>query len=418
MAVQLLETELPYMTFAGVGDLTEDGIDDFAVGLTSVVGDVPGMVLFIPGRRVWPETILLREEAFARLLGKGIAFGYELAIPGDVDGDGALELLAGCCEENPEPSRAYLIPLGSMLRGEIQVEPFVSSEGGVIIDRPDREFEAPRFLHVAAAGDVNGDGHSDVLVSDEGGAETLDGITFLVPGGPGLVGSISLPTATPEPWDGIVRVFGSSQRVQSGRALGPAGDWNGDDFDDFLVGEQNLDPFLPGNMFIVLGDAALPAELRLRRPGRHAHRLAGTQDITRLDRSTPRPADLNGDGRADFAFSEMGSPRFPTRDGVPSPGVVHVVYGIPETVPFIRADANSDLRVDLSDAIFTLAYLFLGDASPFCMDAADADDSGGLDITDAIGTLNHLFLGSTTIPAPYPEPGSDPTTDGLGCRGF
>src|SRR5262249_4662287 len=191
------------------------------------------------------------------------------------------------------------------------------------------EFPISHTVHVAAAGDMNADGHPDLLVSDEGGAANLQGITFLVPGGPDLPTQLSLPTAAPEPWDGIVRVFGSEERVQSGRAVGPAGDWNGDGFSDVLVGEQNIEAFSPGNMFIVLGDKALPQEIHLHRPGRHALRLAGTQSTTRLDASTPRAGDLNGDGLEDFAFSEMGSPRFSSKDGVPSPGVVHVVYGIP-----------------------------------------------------------------------------------------
>ena len=43
---------------------------------------------------------------------------------------------------------------------------------------------------------------------------------------------------------------------------------------------------------------------------------------------------------------------------------------------FIRGDANSDLMVDLSDAIYVLSYLFLGFAEPPCLKAADSNDSG------------------------------------------
>lgn len=205
--------------------------------------------------------------------------------------------------------------------------------------------------------------------------------------------------------------------MQSGRALGPAGDWNGDGFADVLIGEQNLEPFSPGNMFIVLGDRALPPEIHLHRPGPHAVKLVGTQNVTRLDVSTPQARDLNGDGREDFAFSERDAPHFPS-DGPPSPGVVHVVYGLPPAVPFIRGDANFDGTVNISDAIFTLSFLFLGGPAPFCDDAADADDSGRLDITDAIRILDSLFLGAQTLPPPFPEEGQDLTVDSLRCLGF
>jgi hypothetical protein len=72
--------------------------------------------------------------------------------------------------------------------------------------------------------------------------------------------------------------------------------------------------------------------------------------------------------------------------------------------------------VDLSDAVATLSSLFLGNTEILCLDAADADDSGELSITDPIYLLGFLFLGQRSIPEPYPDCGTDPTTDGLGCQ--
>jgi hypothetical protein len=82
---------------------------------------------------------------------------------------------------------------------------------------------------------------------------------------------------------------------------------------------------------------------------------------------------------------------------------------------FIRGDSNQDGHVDLSDPVFTLANLFLGGDPPLCIDALDADDDGQVIITDAIFTLGYLFLGTNLIPAPFPDPGVDPTEDALGC---
>ena len=86
--------------------------------------------------------------------------------------------------------------------------------------------------------------------------------------------------------------------------------------------------------------------------------------------------------------------------------------------PFIRGDSNDDALLDLSDAVVTLGYLFLGQwsgAKPICLDAADANDDGGVDISDPIGLLQHLFVGGKAPPAPFPDAGLDPTEDGLGC---
>jgi hypothetical protein len=71
--------------------------------------------------------------------------------------------------------------------------------------------------------------------------------------------------------------------------------------------------------------------------------------------------------------------------------------------------------VDITDAVLTLNYLFLGGEAPPCPDAADADDSGGLDLTDAVTVLLYLFQGGAAFQPPFPEAGPDPTKDSLGC---
>ncbi len=91
---------------------------------------------------------------------------------------------------------------------------------------------------------------------------------------------------------------------------------------------------------------------------------------------------------------------------------------VPGTTPgfalFRRGDANRDGAIDVSDPIFTLIHLFVGNELA-CEDAADANDDGELDVSDAIFALNHLFAGGEQIPAPGPEAGNDPTPDTLLC---
>ncbi len=74
---------------------------------------------------------------------------------------------------------------------------------------------------------------------------------------------------------------------------------------------------------------------------------------------------------------------------------------------FIRADADSTGGVDLTDAIVTLNYLFLGATRITCLDAADSNDDGEVNVSDPWYTLNHLFLGGETFlrfPFPVPDP--------------
>ena len=93
-----------------------------------------------------------------------------------------------------------------------------------------------------------------------------------------------------------------------------------------------------------------------------------------------------------------------------SPGVVTVAG-----LGFRRGDADSDGKIDLTDAVAALLYLFAGGGEPACMDGADSDDSGAIEITDAIALLRRLFQGGAILPEPYPDCGKDPTRDALGC---
>lgn len=82
---------------------------------------------------------------------------------------------------------------------------------------------------------------------------------------------------------------------------------------------------------------------------------------------------------------------------------------------FIRSNSNGDCALNLTDAVYTLTFLFLGGSPPPCQDAADADDNGFLNLTDAVYTLRYLFLGGPAPPPPFPNYGIDPTPDELGC---
>jgi len=76
--------------------------------------------------------------------------------------------------------------------------------------------------------------------------------------------------------------------------------------------------------------------------------------------------------------------------------------------------------VDLSDAIYTFQYLFLGGSAPTCLDAADANDDEDIDLSDGIYTLQYLYLGGPAPPPPGPSSaGVDPPDpahpEALGC---
>ncbi len=74
--------------------------------------------------------------------------------------------------------------------------------------------------------------------------------------------------------------------------------------------------------------------------------------------------------------------------------------------------------MDMSDAVFTLNYLFTGGAEPTCIDAGVANDDGAVDISDAVYGLGFLFLSGPAPNQPFPTCGLDPTSDEIECGTF
>jgi hypothetical protein len=120
-------------------------------------------------------------------------------------------------------------------------------------------------------------------------------------------------------------------------------------------------------------------------------------DATAADYAWTRCPDGKRDG--DFRAVLMGSPR---AAGACDP-------------KFLRGDPDGSTVIDLSDAVSILGYLFLAGEAPPCFDAADADDSGKLDLTDPVSILTYLYMGGPEPAAPFPDCGSDTTSDALSC---
>ncbi len=203
--------------------------------------------------------------------------------------------------------------------------------------------------------------------------------------------------------------LGPGSESQVGQ-VGPAGDFNGDGLADFLTQSRARLGDPPGSLFVIFGAPDFPERIELASLRGRGLEIAGTVPFGSPEVVVRETGDVDGDGVSDIAFSERG-----LNDTL---GRAHVVYGLAPEADFVRGDANFDDVVNITDAVFTLVFLFAGGVSPACVDAVDTDDTGTLEITDAIRLLNHLFGGAPPPPPPYPAPGRDPTPDALGCRGF
>jgi hypothetical protein len=164
-------------------------------------------------------------------------------------------------------------------------------------------------LHVGPAGDVNGDGHDDLLVgswSDD--ADYQAGAAYLVLGS-AAPASASLSTAL---------VYTGEYMEDYASVVGAAGDVNGDGYDDFLVGAENNDNAgeAAGAAYLVLGGAT-PASATL------TSALAYTGEAgDHAGLSVSSAGDVDDDGYDDFL---VGGPY--SSVGATGGGVAFLVLG-------------------------------------------------------------------------------------------
>ena len=153
----------------------------------------------------------------------GARFGHSVATAGDVNDDGYSDVIAA-----ELPSRAFVYHgsatgLSATASWTAEGEQTDGGDG----------YSAARFTtSVGTAGDVNGDGYSDVIVGASGydNGETDEGGAFVYNGSAAGLSVTANWTAESD-----------QAGAQFGRSVGAAGDVNGDGYSDVIVGAYHYD---------------------------------------------------------------------------------------------------------------------------------------------------------------------------------
>lgn len=278
---------------AGAGDINKDGYSDIVIGAHRAGGgaeEYNGRVLVYYGSSTGiptsPDKILNDNIG-------GSSFGFHVAGGGDINGDGYSDVIIGA------PSYGYLLNQQDFY-GRVYIY-YGSSRGladtaGSYIDG--EKVRAYFGYIVTNAGDINGDGYSDIAVSEDGVSDNESNL--------GIV-KVYLGADT-----GLVTQYAnrytggfSDGFTGFGRSLAGGNDLNGDGYADLVINQpfyhysvetpQGTTRYSIPRIWICYGAAGgLPSE-----PVIISQAIAGLDIKTTICNA----GDANGDGYADMAVS-------------------------------------------------------------------------------------------------------------------
>ena len=204
---------------SSAGDINNDGYSDIIIGAYGYGSNTGRAYIYFGGDGVMNNGVDIILTGYA----SNEFFGNSVSTAGDVNGDGIPDAIIGSNGYSSSTGRAYIYFGGTGLNNTPNViitGESVSSSFGI---------------SVSTAGDVNGDGFSDVIVGASGGSSVM-GKAYVYYGGAVMNNSAD------------VTITGTVINTNFGNSVASA-DLNGDGSPDLIVGNYGLNSFT-GKTFI------------------------------------------------------------------------------------------------------------------------------------------------------------------------
>jgi hypothetical protein len=358
---------------SGAGDVNGDGIDDLIIGAdrANPNGNDSGQSYVVFGRRTEFQAALNTSELNGsngfRI--NGIAAfensGFSVSGAGDVNGDGIDDLIIGAylADVNGTNSGQSYVVFGnrSGFAADLNLSTLNGSNGFRIngITANDRLGNS-----VSRAGDVNGDGISDLIIGAflAGPNGTNSGQSYVIFGSRNGFAANFTPSAL-NGSNGF-RINGIAAYDISGVSVSGAGDVNEDGVDDLIIGANGAgsNGNASGQSYVVFGSrSGFTADLNLSTlNGSNGFRIDGIADFDSSGVSVSGAGDINGDGIDDLIVGAyLADP-----NGANS-GQSYVIFGVASEIAGLTlnpptVDAASvtfgSVNADLNTGVLTLNF--------------------------------------------------------------